>query len=166
MSGSRETLFARVGTFISDGNGNITSGLEDLNTCANVQTLPLTGGTYSIGADGRGTVSLVSSAGTTHYAVALGSSVQGFIAPTDANTTANGSFQKRTAAAFSTAAIIGGYVFEFKGVDATSTPIPASFVGRFNADGLGGISGSAFDSNIGGTLSGDFPFLLALPISA
>ena len=152
------SLFARVGTFISDGNGNITSGLEDLNTCAGVQTLQLTGGTYSIGADGRGTVSLVNSAGTTHYAVALGSSVQGFIAPTDANTTANGSFQKQTAAAFSTAAITGGYVFEFKGVDATSTPTPASFVGRFNADGLGGISGSAFDSKIGGTLSGRLPF--------
>ena len=152
------SLFARVGTFISDGNGNITSGLEDLNTCAGAQTLQFTSGTYSIGADGRGTVSLVNSAGTTHYTVALSSSAQGFIAPTDANTTANGSFQKQTAAAFSTAAITGGYVFEFKGVDATSTPTPASFVGRFNADGAGGISNGLFDSNIGGTLSGQLPF--------
>jgi hypothetical protein len=152
------SLFARVGTFISDGNGNITSGLEDVNTCTGAQTLSFTSGTYSIGGDGRGTVSLVSSTGTTLYTVALGSSTQGFIAPTDANTTANGSFQKQTPGDFSTAKITGGYVFEFKGIDATSTPTPASFIGRFNADGAGGITGSLFDSDIGGSLSGQLPF--------
>ena len=153
------SFFARAGTFTADGNGNITSGLEDINVCAGVATLRFTGGRYSIGPDGRGTLSLVNSTGTTNYSITLASATQGLIAQTDVNTTAAGSFQRQNPAAFSNPAIAGGYVFDFNGVKVTGTAVSAaSVVGRFDADGGGHISGAVFDSNVGGTLSGQQPF--------
>src|ERR1700676_2186531 len=153
------SFFARAGTFTADGNGNTTSGLEDINVCAGVATLQFTGGRYSIGPDGRGTLSLLNSTGTTNYSITLASATQGLIAQTDVNTTAAGSFQRQNPAAFSNPAIAGGYVFDFNGVKVTGTAVSAaSVVGRFDADGGGHISGAVFDSNVGGTLSGQQPF--------
>src|SRR6202158_4778261 len=117
------SFFARAGTFTADGNGNITSGLEDINVCSGVATLRFTGGRYSIGPDGRGTLSLVNSTGTTHYSITLPSASQGLIAQTDVNTTAAGSFQRQNPAAFSNPAIAGGYVFDFNGVKGTGTAV-------------------------------------------
>jgi hypothetical protein len=146
------SIFTRAGSFFADGSGNITNGLEDINVCAGVETLQFTGGRYSIGADGRGTLELTNSTGTTNYSIVLSSNVAGSIVQTDVDSTASGSFQRQNTAAFSNAAIAGGYVFDFNGVDVNVNP--ASYVGRFDADGAGSIANGLFDSNIGGTLSG------------
>ena len=154
-------LFTRVGTFTADGNGNITTGLEDVNVCPGVATLQFTGGRYSIGGDGRGTMQLVNSTGTTNYSIALSTTSSGMIIQTDAAATASGSFQRQTSSAFTNAAITGGYVFDFNGVDvdqSTSTANPASYIGRFSADGAGGVVNGQYDSNIGGTASGPLSF--------
>ena len=161
MSGSelcsgQGSFFTRAGTFAADGHGNITGGLEDINVCTNVFTLRFTGGRYSIGATGRGTLSLTNNTGTTNYSITLVSTTQGVIAQTDANVTASGSFQRQNPAAFSNPAIAGGYVFDFNGVEVTGAV--ASFVGRFDADGAGGVTLGLFDSNIAGSLSGQQPF--------
>jgi len=164
MSG-REALcnivdnFARAGTFFADGQGRITGGLEDVNTCAGVGTLQFTSGSYSITADGRGTLHLTNSTGTTNYSITLSSTTRGFIAQTDVNSTASGSFQRQNTAAFSNPAIAGGYVFDFAGVDySPSPPVPASIIGRFSADGGGGISNGLFDANIDGAPSNQQAF--------
>jgi hypothetical protein len=160
MSGSElcagvSSYFARAGSFIADGKGNITSGLEDINVCTGVGTLQFAGGRYSIGADGRGTLKLTNSTGTTNYSVVLSSTAAGSIAQTDADATASGTFQRQNAAAFSNPAIAGGYVFDFNGVDVSGTVVnPSSYIGRFDADGAGTIFNGLFDSNVGGTLSG------------
>jgi hypothetical protein len=164
MSGSElcaglGSFFTRAGTFTADGNGNIMGGLEDINVCTGVATLRFTGGKYSIGSDGRGALSLVNSTGTTNYSITLSSTTQGFIAQTDVDSTASGSFLRQNSAAFSNPAIAGGYVFDFNGVEVPGTVVSAaSFVGRFDADGGGRISTGVFDSNIAGTLSGQQPF--------
>jgi hypothetical protein len=163
MSGTElcgsNSFFTRAGTFTADGNGNIISGLEDINVCNGVATLGFTGGRYLINPSGRGTLSLVNSTGTTHYSIALSSTTQGLIAQTDVDSSATGSFQRQNAAAFSNPAIAGGYVFDFKGVEVTGPVVSAaSFVGRFDADGVGHISSGLFDSNIAGTLSGQQTF--------
>ena len=159
LCGGFGSFFARVGTFTADGNGNIKDGLEDVNACAGVGTLQFSNGKYSISSDGRGTLSLTNSTGTTNYSITLSSTAQGFIAQTDVNATASGSFQRQNPAAFSNPAIAGGYVFDFNGVDfASSAGNPASIIGRFDANGAGGISNGLFDSNIGGTLSGQRSF--------
>lgn len=164
MSGAEQcagagSFFGRAGTFTADGNGNITDGLEDVNVCTGAETLQFTSGTYSIGADGRGALNLTNSSGTTTYSIALSSATQGFIAQTDVNITASGSFQRQNTAAFTNAAIVGGYSFDFKGVDVADTTVsPASIIGRFDADGGGGVLNGLFDSNIAGTLSGQQVF--------
>ncbi len=146
------SFFARAGSFTADGNGNITGGVEDVNTCIGVVTLQFTGGTYSMQADGRGTLSLINSTGTTNYSISLSSSAQGFIVQTDPASTSSGSFRKQDATAFSITKIAGGYVFDFSGI--SSALNPESIVGRFTADGAGGVKDGLFDSNEAGTLSG------------
>jgi hypothetical protein len=129
--------------------------LEDINGCTRVATLQFTGGKYSITADGRGTLQLTNSTGTTNYSIVLSSTAAGSIVQTDPAATASGSFQHQNGAAFSNAAIAGGYVFHLNGVDVSGTSTnPGSYIGRFDADGAGAIFNGLFDSNIGGTLSG------------
>lgn len=146
------SFFTRAGSFTADGSGHITGGLEDVNVCTGVSTLQFTNSTYSITADGRGTLSLMNSTGTTHYSITLSSATQGAIVQTDVTSTASGSFQRQNAAAFSNPSIAGGYVFDISGVSSTFNP--ESIIGRFNADGGGGINSGLFDSNEAGTLSG------------
>ena len=150
-SGS-SSFFTRAGSFAADGSGHITGGLEDINVCTGVFTLQFTNSTYSITTDGRGTLSLTNSTGTTNYSFTLSSAAQGVIVQTDLNSTASGSFQRQNAASFSNPAIAGGYVFDFAGISATFNP--ESIIGRFNADGGGGISSGLFDSNEAGNPSG------------
>jgi len=149
------SLFTRVGSFTADGNGNITIGLEDINVCQGTAILEFTTGRYSIGGDGRGTLQLTNSTGTTSYSIALSSTAEGLIVQTDVDATASGSFQRQNTAAFSNTAIAGGYVFDFNGVDVNGSAVnPASYVGRFDADGAGGVANGLFDSTIGGAPSG------------
>ena len=153
------SLFARTGTFTADGHGNITNGLEDVNICTGTDILQFTGGRYSIDADGRGSLSLTNSTGTTNYSISLVSSAQGTVAQTDATVTASGTFQRQNPGSFSNAAIASGYVFDFKGVEVVGTTVdPASIIGRFDADGAGTIVNGLYDSNIAGTLSGQQTF--------
>ena len=44
LCGGSGSLFTRVGSFTADGNGNITTGLEDINVCAGTATLEFTSG--------------------------------------------------------------------------------------------------------------------------
>jgi hypothetical protein len=151
--------FARIGTFTADGHGNITNGLEDVNVCAGTDILQFTGGGYSIDPDGRGTLRLTNSSGSTNYSISLVSSAQGTVAQTDATVTASGTFQRQNSGSFSNASIAGGYVFDLKGIDVAGTTVdPISIIGRFDADGVGGIVNGLFDSNIAGTLSGQQAF--------
>jgi hypothetical protein len=146
------SLFARAGSFTADGSGHITGGVEDVNVCTGVFTLQFTSSTYSISADGRGTLDLTNSTGTTSYRLTLTSPNQGFLAQTDGNATASGSLQRQNPAAFSNPAIANGYVFDVFGASSASNP--ESIIGRFDADGNGGINTGLFDSNEAGTLSG------------
>jgi hypothetical protein len=151
LCGGLSTPFTRAGSFTADGNGHITGGLEDVNVCTGVFTLQFTNSAYSITADGRGTLHLTNSTGTTNYSITLSSAIQGVIAQTDVNSTASGSFQRQNTAAFSNPAIANGYVFDFAGIDANKNP--ESIIGRFTADGAGGISAGLFDANVAGTAS-------------
>jgi hypothetical protein len=151
LCGGLSTPFTRAGSFTADGNGHITGGLEDVNVCTGVFTLQFTNSAYSITADGRGTLHLTNNTGTTNYSITLSSAIQGVIAQTDVNSTASGSFQRQNTAAFSNPAIANGYVFDFSGIDANKNP--ESVIGRFTADGAGGINTGLFDANVAGTPS-------------
>lgn len=154
MSGSdfNGEFLARVGSFTADGNGAITGGIEDVNSAQGGQeTLPYTNSTYSIQADGRGVINLTNETGTLKFSVTLLSATQGLIVQTDQSlsATTSGTFVLQTPSAFAASAVSGNYVFDFSGLDfsSTSNGVPDSIVGQFAANGNGGISSGVLDQN-------------------
>jgi hypothetical protein len=157
MSGQNSNgFFARVGAFTADGGGNITGGVEDVNTATTAQTLPFTNSTYSILPNGRGTITLTNSTGSLVFSIALNSTTQGFIVETDGIATASGSFSLQNPGSFSLSAVSGNYVFDVSGLDPSGNP--DSIIGQFQASGGGTIVTGVLDENDGATPSGPLPF--------
>ena len=117
--------FTEGGVFMADGNGNITSGMDDFNQ-TNSQGAPLashpTKGTYQIIPDGSGTISFtltdISSNNTFQFAINLVNSSQFYLAENDAFANGAGIGDKQDAAAITTTP---GGSFAFR-VHAYSTP--------------------------------------------
>lgn len=160
MTGSDTNLefLGRVGSFTADGNGNITSGIEDVNAASFIGTLPFTASTYSIQKDGRGTINLINSSGTLTFSVTLLSPSQGFIAETDLNATTSGTFNLQSTSAFTSTAVNGPYVFDVSGIapDTNQNFFPDSIVGQFVTSNGVGSTGVA-DENFSATPSGPLP---------
>ena len=56
-------FLAVAGSFVADGAGHITSGTQDINSEAAINTNVAVSGTYLVRSDGRGTITLNSPAG-------------------------------------------------------------------------------------------------------
>jgi len=157
ICGTSTSFFTRAGSITADGNGNITGGVEDVNVCSGAFTLQFFGGSYQVSRDGRSLLILNNSTGTTHYSFTLSSPAQGTILQTDASSsTASGTLRLQNPAAFSQTQIAGGYVFDVSGISSTLNPL--SIIGRFSADGGGGVQNGLYDANEAGTLSGQQAF--------
>jgi hypothetical protein len=142
-------FLARIGSFVADGNGNITMGMEDvLDGNALNSGVQFTGGSYAIQANGKGTLTLNTLSGGLALTIALNSATKGVMIQTDLNATSSGSFTMQSANAFSVTAIAGPYVFDVAGTDGGGAPL--SVVGQIVTNGSGGISSGIFDSNDGG----------------
>jgi hypothetical protein len=141
--------FTRVGSFTADGKGNITAGAEDINLASGPNQFTFTGGSYTVGGDGRGMLTLVDSSGTLTFSIALVSSSNGYMIamPTDGLSTASGSFIKQDSSAFLVSGIAGNYAFDLSGVDPTGAA--ESFVGQFFANSAGGFTTGFADDNDG-----------------
>jgi hypothetical protein len=184
VSGSYSFLFngfdsggsvAIAGSITTDGNGNITGGLEDSNRLSNgaaqvVVGIPLTG-TYSLGSDGRGTMQLIATNPstqvklTTDYRIVLDSSGNiHFIQNNDITTVGVGTdtlgthgegILKPVLGTFNSASFNGNYAFLFSGQDMSGKP--AALAGAINANGSSTIipaaGGVSSDFNDNGTFS-------------
>jgi len=156
-SGENSTGFiAAAGSFVSDGNGNIVSGVEDVDSFATGASGPVAiSGTYLVGPDGRGTITLNSglqSAGT--LAFVLTTNQHGRLIRFDKNVTGSGTLDQQNLNALTTSpsVISGPYVFSVAGAD--SNLVPMGVAGRFVANGAGGIPASGptiLDAKIRGT---------------
>ncbi|MGH9741670.1 MAG: hypothetical protein ACRD51_04890 [Candidatus Acidiferrum sp.] len=151
-----EVPFARVGSFIANGEGGITGGVEDVNLIlggGGANELGFTGGSYTVNSDGRGTLSLIDSTGTLTFSIALTSSSSGYLVdmPTDGLSAGNGSFVKQNPNDFLLSAFSGSYAFDFSGVDPQENP--ESIVGQLVSNGNLGLSGIA-DDNDGAQING------------
>jgi hypothetical protein len=162
MSGvdtSEDSFLARVGSFTANGAGGVTGGVQDLSsalTSASV-TLAIASGTYSIGPNGKGTLSLVDSAETAQFSIVMTSATAGLITETDGIATASGNFTLQdttTFAAFPTN-FSGPYVFDFSGLDPNGAA--ESIVGQFTGNGAGGFTSGVADVNDDFTASGQLP---------
>jgi len=149
-------FIARVGSFTADGNGHITAALEDVTDAGSLpQLVQFTGGSYSIQANGRGTLTLVSATGGLQMSIALNSGNAGVMIQIDLNATSSGSFTRQTPAAFTQTAIAGPYAFDISGTtipNPSASAAPSSVVGQITTNGAGNIQGGLFDSNDGGIL--------------
>jgi hypothetical protein len=158
------STLARTGSFVANGSGGIAGGVEDTvavtvlpqgaSTTVNT-AITITGGGYSVGADGRGSVTLNLAAGvggapTITFGIVLTSTSSGLLID-ETNTasqasTGSGNFFKQDTTAFTNPIlpVAATYVFDFAGLDGAANG--ASLVGRFAA-ASGAISGGIQDVN-------------------
>jgi hypothetical protein len=153
-----------AGSFVSDGHGNILpGGFEDANGSTGAQpTQEIASGSYTIGADNRGTLSLTTPSGTTVLAISVGDIQAGvatkarFIRFDDVSGanghTGSGVILKQDNSIFALAAIKGSYAFGETGSNLTNGN-PESGVGFLNSDGNGNFTpAGVIDLDDGGTL--------------
>ncbi len=151
-----------TGVFTADGSGNITGGEQIYSDQPQVATdqISPTGSSYTIGADGRGTITLntgdtgIGVGGVETFSVVLLNGTQGMVTQFDASASSSGTLDLQTP--YSKAnALTGGYAFVTNGVEFAYTKAPLGIGGVFNVDGAGTISGSGsvVDINDNGTVS-------------
>ncbi len=147
-------VYATAGSFVADGLGNLTSGVSDTSTAGGVTANQPFTGTYSLGSDNRGTMSINSSGGTVTRAFSVGSISSSGVATkgriitflsNDAPST--GEFDLQDTTAFSTSAISGAYAFGLGGGGVLSA---FGADGVFTADGAGNIPSGSGDTNQAG----------------
>jgi hypothetical protein len=153
-----------AGVMLLNGNGGITSGEQTVNFFdqnPNIDALvsrsdPITGGSYFVGPDGRGTITVttndqdVGQNGVETFSLVFLSTSQVLITETDPAESGTGTMVLQT----STTAPAGGYAFVVNGTD-VATQSPTAFGGIFNIDSLNTISGtgSIADQNLAGTVT-------------
>ncbi len=149
---------AAAGSLVADGAGNITGGVEDLNhrSVAPQAGLTINSGTYSVGADNRGTITFTNSAGSTFsMAIAVGNLVGGTAEKGSAvefdssGFLMSGVLELQNSASFLKQDITGSYAFGFTGSDMAGSRLAVA--GQFTANGAGGITGGVFDADDSGT---------------
>ncbi len=148
-----------AGSFTADGNGNITGGLEDISRVSGVITSVSFTGTYTVGAENLGSMTLTSTtpAVTSTFGFALGGfatgvATKGRFQGTFARAGADGvgQLEKQDPAGFSAAAVSGPYVLGFEGVNDTGGRFVVA--GRFDANGVAALTNGQVDANSAGTL--------------
>src|SRR3981189_1754643 len=157
-NGSVSSFFATVGRFMADGAGNLTNG--ELETNGVGARAALVGrsftGTYSIGADNRGVMTLNFSGSSAKLAFAMLANGNAqfieFDASGGAGTIGSGTMEKADTAAYGTARITGDYAFGAAGLDNANNR--AAIEGRFTSNGTGTLTNAAGDVNAYGT---DYP---------
>jgi Putative Ig domain len=144
------------GNFSADGNGNITSGEEDINRVSGVVIGSSLTGTYSLGTDGRGTMQLTATNSKlaqfiSNYLLAIDSSGNLHVIENDTTgavgigITHGSGIVKPTTGGFSAANFSGNYAFEFSGRDFLAAP--AVLAGVVHADGSTAFNPGTADFN-------------------
>jgi hypothetical protein len=155
-----QDFFALTGVLTADGTGKITGGATDYNSPGSGfqgADLAITGGSYAVGSDGRGTATLaVTKLGSVSVDFVLTSTSHGLITRFDKNGTGSGTLDLQSTVAQSQLA--GSYAFSLSGEDANLSPI--TMAGAFTLDGSGNITTGLHDVNdslntaVGQALSG------------
>ena len=139
--------FYAIGAITADGNGNITAGEEDIvDTSSGYAGATTTTGTYSVGSDGRGTLTFSNSIGQFQFAIALKAMSNAVLNETDNGVVAaTGTLE---AQGTSLSAPSGNYAFGFSGSGLGCGSVNSA--GIFNMSGT--TIGGTQDLNCGGTI--------------
>jgi hypothetical protein len=150
-------FFTQAGSFTADGAGTITGGVLDLNSALlpGSTTLAITGGSYTINTNGKGTLTLIDALETVQVSIVLTSTSAGLLTETDGFATASGNFTAQDTTAFAGYPnnVSGPYVFDFSGVDPQG--FGESIIGQMVANGGGGLSSGVVDINDDSTPLGE-----------
>ncbi|HJW98644.1 MAG TPA: hypothetical protein VJ453_00690 [Terriglobales bacterium] len=140
------TFTARAGTFQADGAGQITAGVSDSNSSAGgvSQNLVFTGA-YSVGIDGRGTMTLNDTSGAHAFSFVLTSSTRGQLIEFDGAAVSSGYIRQQDPNAV--ASVSGSFVFSLYGDNAG----PTAAVGQLTF-ASGGVTGVE-DVNVRGSVT-------------
>ncbi len=151
---SATTASSVLGSFVADGNGNITGGIMDTADQNNSAPTNTTfNGTYCVGSNNLATITISPVGGTsgTFEAALDASDGNGHIIDYgNSGFLASGLLRQQTTSAFSTGAIKGNYAFGLIGADNSGSANRFAVAGQFNANGAGELSGES-DNNDNGT---------------
>jgi hypothetical protein len=156
-NGTTSSAFGAVGRFTADGAGNLTGGeLVTNGVGAGATSAQSFTGSYSIGADNRGVMTLNFSGSSAKLAFAMLANGNAQFIEFDASggsgTIGSGTMEKADTTAYSTARITGDYAFGAAGFDNGNNR--AAIEGRFTSNGTGAFINPAGDLNGYGT---DYP---------
>jgi hypothetical protein len=149
--------YCASGTIVADGQGGITGGEQDY-TDESIQAGPdaLTG-TYSIGPDGRGSVTinvsntLLPHNGVETFSIAVTSSTHALIIQFDGTATSSGTLDFQSPSALDPDLISGAFAYTTQGIDITAqVPISAGGVLLMSASS-GSIAEGTYYENDGGS---------------
>jgi hypothetical protein len=156
-NGTTSSAFGALGRFTADGAGNLTGGeLVTNGVGAGATSAQSFTGSYSIGADNRGVMTLNFSGSSAKLAFAMLANGNAQFIEFDASggsgTIGSGTMEKADTTAYSTARITGDYAFGAAGFDNGNNR--AAIDGRFTSNGTGALINPAGDLNGYGT---DYP---------
>ncbi|MGB8543038.1 MAG: putative Ig domain-containing protein [Candidatus Acidiferrales bacterium] len=155
---------AIAGSFHADGTGKITGGVEDINRAGTGPQTNLaidpSSSSYTLGADGRGCMTLATAAGQQTFRYSMAAFSNG--APTEGNiiefddktgegTRGSGILRAQDASSFSNEKLASGYAFGLSGSGVAGEHV--ALAGTLTADGNGNIVGGNFDRNDAGNLT-------------
>lgn len=153
-------LFVAAGSFVADGNGNISGGVMDINNTGGLPVNETFSGTYSIYATGLGFMTfniLTGGTGSRSFAISMTAkgdvnniiefddSTGGFTGNSSHN---SGVLLRQDTTAFNMASIVNDYAFGFLGIDSSKNRF--GMAGEFVADGAGNFTSGLLDSDDAG----------------
>ena len=145
--------------------GNVT-GNADMLSAGVLSSVTLSGSIAAPGSNGRGTLSISTSGGTTSnfvYYVVNASTLR--LLQTDSAFLTLGRAEKQTSTTFSTASLSGNFAFGSQG-DTNATLGGVQTVGVFTSDGNGTITAGSFDSVQDGNQFTAVPFIGSYTMSS
>jgi hypothetical protein len=159
LSSGGALLLTMAGSLTLNGSGGITGGTADLIGgklgVSSPAAQPITGGSYTVGTDGRGQISFDTTtpagAVTSTLDFVLISSSHGLVTEFDNHGTGSGTIDLQSAVTQSQLA--GSYAFAISGTTANGAS-PTATVGAFTLDSAGAVSTGQEDVNNAGSYSG------------
>lgn len=139
--------YRQVGVFTTDGNGNITGGVDDSSLSASGTAVT---GTYQVTSDGTGAMSLNTSVGPINLAITMVASTNVYLMEADSGVTGGGTAVQQDSSAINSAPS-GTFVFR---VHQEVSAENSSFSGEVGAVALSNGAGSGnMDQNLTGSFT-------------
>lgn len=163
------STIAAAGMFTANADGSVSDGMEDINLNGSASGSSFIG-TWGLDAgSGRGGLAFTTPVGPSSFMIYMVNANTGYLVSQTQNAAVLGILVKQQSSSFSNTSLNGGVVFASQGYTpaaAPAVPTVAYSVGRFVADGAGGVTSGVADSNVNGVIGSEMPVTAAYSIAA